>query len=168
MLRWWFITPVPYHHQISYRFLISISHRNTATKKQHFCKKKFPNLYMSVHLSTTEGLHSTLHGSTRESSRGREVPFGQWSQSEHSNRGIFKFGVRCTFMDWCTGAQWIVLQGSLTVELQGPQFDPELRLLPVWDCLVLHVLPMSVCVSSRISALPPFQKHARWRIGKSE
>lgn len=42
----------------------------------------------------------------------------------------------------------------LWVAFGSPQFDPELRLLPVWDCLVLHVLPMSVCVSSRISALP--------------
>lgn len=40
-----------------------------------------------VCLSETEGFHSTLHGSTRKPSRGCEVSPGEWSQSEHSNRG---------------------------------------------------------------------------------
>lgn len=40
-----------------------------------------------VRLSETEGFHSTLHGCTRKPSRGCEVSSGEWSQSEHSNRG---------------------------------------------------------------------------------
>ena len=38
-----------------------------------------------VHLSETEGFHSTLHGCARKPSRGCEVSSGEWSQSEHSN-----------------------------------------------------------------------------------
>ena len=40
-----------------------------------------------VRLSETEGFHSTLHGCTGKPSRGCEVSSGEWSQSEHSNRG---------------------------------------------------------------------------------
>ena len=40
-----------------------------------------------VHLSETEGFHSTLHGCTRKPSRGCEVSSGERSQSEHSNWG---------------------------------------------------------------------------------
>lgn len=40
-----------------------------------------------LHLSETEGFHSTLHGCTRKPSRGCEVSPGEWSQSEHSNWG---------------------------------------------------------------------------------
>lgn len=40
-----------------------------------------------VCLPETERFHSTLHGCTRKPSRGCEVSSGEWSQSEHSNRG---------------------------------------------------------------------------------
>lgn len=51
----------------------------------------------AVRLPETERFHSTLHGCTRKPSRGCEVSSGEWSQSEHSNRGTE--GLRDVFKD---------------------------------------------------------------------